>query len=112
MRGRKHDSEPRGDILLANLESFAPIQDKRIEDRAPREMILVNRVKKKASTDRIFGKQHSLFARIPNGQRPIPNELGEALLAPLFISRRDNSHIGRESCQRVLQLANQLFAIV
>ena len=62
--------------------------------------------------DGVFGEQHGALARIPDGQRPIPDQFPQAVRPPLFIRRRDDGHVrGIDGCG-VAQLADEVSAIV
>src|SRR5712664_1319142 len=62
--------------------------------------------------DGVFGEQDGPLARIPDGQRPIPDEFGKAVGVPLFVRRRDNGNIRRGDGQRITQLTDEVGTIV
>src|SRR5208282_3777489 len=62
--------------------------------------------------DGIFCQQHGVLARIPDGQRPIPDQFPQAVRPPLFIRRRDDGHVRGIDGQGVAHIADEVGAIV
>ena len=55
MRGGE-EREPAGDVLFAECEGFAREQDERIEDGAPGDLVVVERIVEMARADGVFGE--------------------------------------------------------
>src|ERR1700678_1475766 len=62
--------------------------------------------------DGVFGEQHEALARVPDGQRPVSDEFGKAIGAPLFIRRRSDGHVRGIDGQGIAQFADEVSAIV
>ena len=78
MHGRKH-REPTGDVFFVESEGFTRKANERIENRAPSDLIVVERVVKMARADGVFGQDQRAVARVPDGERPISDEFGKAI---------------------------------
>ena len=46
------------------------------------DLIVVDRIVEMLRADRIFGQEQRAMGGVPDGERPIPHELGEAVGAP------------------------------
>jgi hypothetical protein len=111
VHGRKH-REPTGDVFFVESEGFTRKPDEWIENRAPSNLLVVEKVVKMARANGVFGEQHRALARIPDGQCPIPDQFSQAVRAPLFIRRGDNGNVRGIDGQGVAQLPDEVSAIV
>src|SRR2546430_285645 len=93
MQGRKH-GEPASNVLFADRESFSGKPDEWIEDGAPRDLVVVERVVEMMRADWVLGQEQRAVDRIPNGKCPIADEFGKAVGAPLFVGRCDDGNVG------------------
>ena len=62
--------------------------------------------------DGVFGQQQGGLARVPDGQRPVPDQFPQAVRRPLFICRSDDGDVRGIGGQGVSQLADEVSAIV
>src|SRR6266478_7324730 len=92
MGGRKK-REPAGDVFFAERECFSCEQYKWIEDGAPGDLAVVERVVEMARADGVFGEDQRARARLPEGESPVANEHRQAIAAPVSVSRRDDLDI-------------------
>src|SRR5215472_2553687 len=100
--GRGVRSEPAGYVFFANLKSLAGKQNERVEDRAPGDLFLVEHEIKVLGSEGISGEQESAVMWIADRQRPVANELGEAIMSPVFESCRNNGDVRGRRIQRAL----------
>ena len=111
MHGRKH-RKPTGDEFFVESEGLTRKANEWIENRAPSNLIAVERVVKMLCADGVFGEQHGALARIPDGQCPITDEFGEAIDAPFFMGHSDDGNVSGVDSQRIGQFADEVSAIV
>src|SRR5882762_1472733 len=111
MSGGK-EREPAGDVLFAESKSFSGEEDERIEDGAPSDLLAVEGVVEMARADGVLGKDQRARVRIPERESPVTNEHGEAIAAPVFISRRDDGDVRGGSGHNVAQMPDQIGAVV
>ena len=65
-----------------------------------------------ACTDGIFSQDQRAVDGVPDGERPISNELGKAVGTPLFVRRRNDDNVCRSDGQGISQLLYKVCAIV
>src|SRR5229473_5197876 len=111
MRSRKH-REPASNVFFVECEGFSSKPDKWIKDGAPGDLFVVKRVVELVRADGVFRQEQRAVDRVPDGERPIPNEFGEAIGAPLFVGRRDDGNVRGRDRESVAQLANKVRATV
>src|ERR1700722_5349667 len=111
MRGRKH-REPNGDVFFVEREGFTCKAAKRIENRTPSNPIVVERVVKMARADGVFGQDQRPVAGVPDGERPISDEFGKAIGAPLFEGHCYDGHVRGAIGQGIAQFADELSTII
>jgi hypothetical protein len=100
------------DIFFAESEDFIRKPDERIENRAPSNLIVVERVVKMARADGVFGQDQRAVAKVPDGKRPISDEFGEAIGAPLFEGHCDDRDVRGTIGQGIAQIGDELSTIV
>ena len=111
MRGGEH-REPAGDVLFAERKGFASEKNEGIKDRAPCDLFVVEGIVEMARADGVFGEDQRARVRIPDRQRPVANQHGEALLPPIFISGGGDLEVGGTRDHKIAQLAYEFGAIV
>ena len=110
--GENRYCEPAGDVLFADFERFSCEQNERIENRAPSNLIVVERVVEMARADGVLGQDQRAIARVPDGERPISDEFGKAIGAPLFEGYCNDGHVRGSIGQGIAQFADELSTIV
>jgi len=65
-----------------------------------------------ACANGVFGEDERAFIRIPDGNRPIADKFGKAILAPTFVGFRDQSSIRRTDAWHVSEFVLQLRAVI
>ena len=65
-----------------------------------------------AGADGVFGQDQRAVARVPDGERPISDEFGKAIGAPLFEGHCDDGHVRGTIGQGIAQFADELSTIV
>src|SRR5215469_8609945 len=110
--GRGVGGEPACDVFFANIKSLARKQDERVEDRAPGDLFPVEREIKVLGSEGISGEQESAVLWIADRQRPVANKPCEAIMSPVIESCRNNGDVRGGRIQRVLQVADEVGAIV
>src|SRR5258708_1028760 len=81
------------DVIVAESE-FVAAQRERRQMTAPNDIFGSRIIEQVLYSHVVFGENQFLRARVPDGQRPIADELSEALRAPLFECCRDDGDIG------------------
>src|ERR1700722_8010904 len=90
--------EPAGNILFIEREGCFREPDQRIEDSAPSDFVVVERVEQMTRADRIFGQDQQATDGIPDGKCPIANKFGEATDAPFFVGYRSDGNVRIVDC--------------
>ena len=112
IHGRKH-REPTGDVFFVESEGFTRKANERIEDRAPSNLIVVERVVKMTRADGVFGQDQRAVAGVPDGERPVSDEPCKAVGgAPSFVGRSDDGNVSGIKGQNIPQLLDELSTIV
>src|SRR5216683_6413276 len=108
---RGEERKPTGDVLFAERESFSREQNERIEDGAPGDLVVVKRIVEMARADGVFSQYQGARVGIPEGEGPVANEHGEAIV-PAFAGGCYDFDICRANRHDVAQLADQVCAVV
>src|SRR5467141_1358491 len=62
--------------------------------------------------DRILSQEQRAMGGVPDGERPIPHELGEAVGAPFVVSRRDDGQVRGIDGYKITQITDEISAII
>ena len=84
------EREPAGDVLFVERERLAGEENERIEDGAPGDLVIVDRIVEMARADGIFGEDQRARLGVPDRESPVADELGEAIGAPVFVGGGDD----------------------
>src|SRR6266481_7318604 len=106
------EREPAGDVLFAEREGFSREEDEGIEDGAPRDVLVVERIVEMACADGVFGKYQGASVWVPDRESPVANQHGEAIAAPVFVSAGDDGSVCGAHSDDVSHLADELGAVV
>lgn len=104
--------QPSGNVFFFERETLSGKQNQWIENSAPGDLFLIERVIKTARSDRIFCKNDRPAYRFPDGQGPIADQLGKAFRSPRFICRRDDCQVCRVGSHRLSQFSDEIFSVV
>src|SRR5579864_7430829 len=107
---RRKGRQPSGDIFFLKRESLSGKQDERIEDGAPGDMVLVQRIIKRVRPDGVFREDQRPVPWIPDGKCPISEELRKAASSPPFVRCGNDGKVGRSNAEDISQLADELRA--
>src|SRR5258706_9430264 len=83
-----HDALPI--LFFLERKGFSGEQDQWIEDGAPADLVIVERIVKMARPDGVLRKDQRAVLWIPDGKSPISEELRKAVSSPPFVSSRDD----------------------
>jgi hypothetical protein len=109
--GRKH-REPTSDVLFVESEGFTCNPDERVENRAPSNLIVVERVVEMARTDWVLGQDQRAIIRVPDRERLISDELCKAVRAPSLLGRCDHGNVSGIEGHNISYLVDEICAIV
>src|ERR1700677_1734483 len=101
-KGRK----PSGNVLLNKRESFVGEDNEWIEEGAPGDLVIGDRIVEMARSDGIFCEDQGVDLRIPNGESPVADEIGETIPSPLLVGRGDDGYIRRINRRNICQPAD------
>ncbi len=94
MRGREYRyREPASDVLFADRKGFFGKPNKRIEDGAPSDPLIVERVVEMVGADRVFGEDQRALDGIPDGDANEPGAIVQAAVPGDYRAGRGNMRL-------------------
>src|SRR5215475_426173 len=111
VRGREM-REPACDVVFVQLKGTSGQDDERVKNGTPGHIIRAQIIIKMASADEILGQEQRLLDRSPDGQRPIPDQLCEAMGAPSCPGSRNNRKVGDVLGNGRFKLFHNFLAVV
>src|SRR5579862_3489821 len=109
-RGKK--SEPTRDVFLCEREGMTCEHDQRIQNRAPRDTVLLDPVIKVSSSDKVLGQREGAICWLPQREGPVAEQFCKRIGTPLRIGRGSDIQVGGRGRNFSVQLPNQFLPIV
>ena len=111
MSGRE-EREPAGDVLFAEREGLSGEENERIENGAPGDLVIVERIVEMARADGIFGQDQRARVRIPDRESPVADQLAKQSLPQYSYAAATIATSVESSGHKFTQLTNKIGAIV
>src|SRR5579859_2914694 len=109
---RGQGSKATGEIFLAQGERIFWQPNERIEHRTPRDFSLGEAIIEVPRSEKILRQDQSAACRLPNRERPIPDERVQARQSPLAIAGGNDLDIGRVVVKVAARDAKQVRSVV
>src|SRR4029434_2658771 len=111
VRSRKV-GKPTRDVFLFEPHRLIFRREQWLKERAPGKRGFADHVVQRFGAEELLGEQHAALLGIPNGQRPIADELGESRESPEPQGSRNDGDVGQVAAKLPAQASDQLLTVV